>query len=89
MVIGRWIFFTLSAQSIRYSSGRGAGVLALSSYQELGEWTLIATDSAWGRSSEAQLVTQNEQQGIGLRHYRLIGRVKSKASFITTMSGVV
>ncbi|WP_240181454.1 hypothetical protein, partial [Vibrio cholerae] len=51
----------------------GAGVLALSSYQELGEWTLIATDSAWGRSSEAQLVTQNEQQGIGLRHYRLIG----------------
>ncbi|CSB31346.1 lipoprotein [Vibrio cholerae] len=34
---------------------------------------MIATDSAWGRSSEAQLVTQNEQQGIGLRHYRLIG----------------
>ncbi|QIL86629.1 hypothetical protein G7083_12015 (plasmid) [Vibrio sp. HDW18] len=51
----------------------GAGVLALSSYQELGEWTLIATDSTWGRSSEAQLVTQNQQQGIGLRHYRLVG----------------
>lgn len=51
----------------------GAGVLALSSYQELGEWTLIATDSGWGRSSEAQLVTHNEQQGIGLRHYRLVG----------------
>lgn len=51
----------------------GAGVLALSSYQGLGEWTLIATDSSWQRSSEAQWGESNEQQGIGLRHYRLVG----------------
>ncbi|PAR38501.1 hypothetical protein CGT98_13885 [Vibrio metoecus] len=50
----------------------GAGVLALSSYQGLGEWTLIATDSSWQRSSEAQWGESNEQQGIGLRHYRLV-----------------
>lgn len=51
----------------------GVGVIALSSYQEIGEWTLLATDSSWGRLSDAQLVQQNEQQGFGLRHYRLVG----------------
>lgn len=51
----------------------GAGVLALSSYQGLGEWTLIATDSSWQRSRESQWGESNEQQGIGLRHYRLVG----------------
>lgn len=51
----------------------GAGVLALSSYQVLGEWTLLATDSSWGRSSDALLIESNEQQGVGLRHYRLVG----------------
>lgn len=51
----------------------GAGVLALSSYQGLGEWTLIATDSSWQRSSQSQWVEHNQQQGIGVRHYRLMG----------------
>ncbi len=46
MVIGRWIFYPIGA--IHWVFKWKRGWCARASYQELGEWTLIATDSAWG-----------------------------------------
>ncbi len=56
----------------------GAGVFSLSSFDGLGEWTLIYSDSSWtSHDSDSQytneLEQQSEQQGFGIRRYGLVG----------------
>ncbi|MDF2155228.1 hypothetical protein [Vibrio sp. CAU 1672] len=49
----------------------GAGVVSLSYFDPLGDWTLIATDSGWGQQAQSALDQAAEQRGIGLRRYML------------------
>ena len=51
----------------------GTGVISLSCFDSQGEWTLLYTDSSWTGQSGNALEEHSEQQGIGLRRYRLAG----------------
>ncbi|MGF1715611.1 hypothetical protein [Photobacterium chitinilyticum] len=51
----------------------GAGVAAVSYFDGNGEWTLIYADSSWASQLGNDLDQQNEQQGIGIRRYGLVG----------------
>ncbi|WP_428435771.1 hypothetical protein [Photobacterium frigidiphilum] len=51
----------------------GAGVVALSVFDATGEWTLLYTDSSWTSQSLNDLERQSQQQGVGVRHYRMQG----------------
>ncbi|BDY04321.1 hypothetical protein [Ferrimonas sp. YFM] len=50
----------------------GVGVAALSHFTLDGEWTLIATDASWSSAPETAMSQASEQQGLGLRHYRML-----------------
>ncbi len=51
----------------------GAGVASVSYFDDQGEWTLIYTDSSWAQQDGNALEEQNEQQGVGIRRYGLVG----------------
>jgi hypothetical protein len=52
----------------------GPGVALLSLYDATGEWSLVATDASWvSEQRTTPLQRQNQQRGVGLRHYRLSG----------------
>lgn len=51
----------------------GPGVALVSLYDAKGEWSLVATDASWVSASTTRLQQQNQQRGVGLRHYRLAG----------------
>ncbi|CAK1856748.1 hypothetical protein [Vibrio crassostreae] len=51
----------------------GAGVAAASLFDMTGEWTLLYSDSSWASQGVNEFEKQNQQQGIGLRRYNLVG----------------
>ncbi|PWI32488.1 hypothetical protein DI392_15675 [Vibrio albus] len=51
----------------------GAGVASLSYFDSQGEWTLLYTNSSWTNESGSLLEEKTEQQGIGIRRYKLVG----------------
>lgn len=51
----------------------GAGVATVSHFDYDSEWTLIYADSSWVSQQGYELETKNEQQGVGVRRYGLLG----------------
>ena len=50
----------------------GAGVISASYFDNLGEWTLIYSNSSLSQQQGNEIEEQSEQQGVGLRRYGLI-----------------
>ncbi|MFA0084818.1 hypothetical protein [Vibrio sp. 10N.261.51.F12] len=51
----------------------GAGTLAVSHYGDQSELTFITTDSSWTQLTSTEFEKANEQQGLGMRYYTLLG----------------
>ena len=51
----------------------GAGVASVSLFDMTGEWTLLYSDSSWTSQDVNEFEKQNQQQGLGIRRYNLVG----------------
>lgn len=57
---------------IKLVAEEGAGIFMFSHYDLDGEWSLIASDSSWTQMTQSALDKAAEQQGAGVRRYRLV-----------------
>ncbi|KJG10831.1 hypothetical protein C0W96_02735 [Photobacterium kishitanii] len=51
----------------------GVTAVALSMFDDSGEWTGLYTNSGWNQQSLTDFEAANEQQGVGVRRYGLLG----------------
>lgn len=52
----------------------GVTTVALSMFDDGGEWTGLYTNSGWNQQSATAFEIANEQQGVGVRRYGLVGQ---------------
>ena len=66
------VFSTYRRNPMGIQVEEGVGVVAISYFDALGEWTLIYTNSGLNQQEGSEIIEESEQQGAGLRRYGLI-----------------
>jgi hypothetical protein len=67
------IFRPYQGQSLGLDTEQGTGILAVSYFDAVGEWTLALSAPAWASDKDATAIQSANQPTLGLRHYRLVG----------------
>ncbi|MDP6968671.1 MAG: hypothetical protein QGG88_06105 [Gammaproteobacteria bacterium] len=67
------IFRPYQGQSLNSLAEQGTGIIALSAFDAVGEWSLVFSDPSWATNKDPAAIQTGSRPTLGLRHYRLQG----------------